>query len=239
MLAANATPSAAVNDWLGTLRHAKVNVLRADQPLSEVALYNAASEQAQGEYLVLLATDSEIVNPNWIDSLLNHAQRPEVGIVGAKLVDRDGKVSQAGLILGLNGGVGSAFIGEKHAATGYMQRLALEQNYSAVSKVCLMVRKELFDALGGLDEVDFASGFSDVDLCLKAGQAGYLTVWTPSVQVLHTGELPQASEALQALREKWSGAFAQDPAYNANLALTGKGFTLAENASIDWAQLLA
>ncbi|WNZ85896.1 TIGR00180 family glycosyltransferase [Pseudomonas sp. P108] len=239
LLAANANQSAAVNDWLGTLRHAKVNVLRADQPLSEVALYNAASEQAQGEYLVLLAADSEVVNPNWIDSLLNHAQRPEVGIVGAKLVDRDGKVSQAGLILGFNDGVGSAFIGEKHAAGGYMQRLAVEQNYSAVSKVCLMVRKELFNALGGLDEVTFADGFSDVDLCLKAGQNGFLTVWTPSVQVLHTGALPEAPQALATLREKWSGVFAQDPAYNANLALTGKGFTLGENASINWAQLLA
>ncbi|WP_095122721.1 TIGR00180 family glycosyltransferase [Pseudomonas sp. Irchel s3f10] len=239
LLAANANQSAAVNDWLGTLRHAKVNVLRADQPLSEVALYNAASEQAQGEYLVLLAADSEIVNPNWIDSLLNHAQRPEVGIVGAKLVDRDGNIAQAGLILGLNDGVGSAFIGDKHAAAGYMHRLAVEQNYSAVSKVCLMVRKELFNVLGGLDEVTFVEGYADVDLCLKAGQAGYLTVWTPLVQVLHTGELPQAPQALAALREKWSDVFAQDPAYNANLALSGKGFTLGENASINWAQLLA
>ena len=239
LVAANANQSAAVNDWLGALRHPKVNVLRADQTLGEVALYNAASEQAQGEYLVLLAADAEVVNPNWLDSLLNHAQRPEVGIVGAKLVSRDGKISQAGLILGLNGGVGSAFIGEKHSAAGYMQRLSVEQNYSAVSKVCLMVRKELFNALGGLDEVTFADGFSDVDLCLKAGQAGYLTVWTPLVQVLHTGEVPQAPEALAALREKWSSAFAQDPAYNANLALTGKGFTLAENTSINWSQLLA
>jgi glycosyltransferase domain-containing protein len=239
LLAANANQSAAVNDWLGTLRHAKVNVLRADQPLSEVALYNAASEQAQGEYLVLLAADSEVVNPNWIDSLLNHAQRPEVGIVGAKLVDRDGNIAQAGLILGLNDGVGSAFIGDKHAAAGYMHRLAVEQNYSAVSKVCLMVRKELFNVLGGLDEVTFVEGYADVDLCLKAGQAGYLTVWTPLVQVLHTGELPQAPQALAALREKWSDVFAQDPAYNANLALSGKGFTLGENASINWAQLLA
>ena len=239
LLAANQNQSAAVNDWLGELRHPKVNVLRADQTLGEVALYNAASEQAQGEYLVLLAADAEVVNPNWLDSLLNHAQRPEVGIVGAKLVSRDGKISQAGLILGLNGGVGSAFIGEKHSAAGYMHRQMVEQNYSAVSKVCLMVRKELFNALGGLDEVTFADGFSDVDLCLKAGQAGYLTVWTPLVQVLHTGEVPQAPEALAALSEKWSSAFAQDPAYNANLALTGKGFTLAENTSIDWSQLLA
>ncbi|VVN96430.1 hypothetical protein PS718_02306 [Pseudomonas fluorescens] len=239
LLAANPNPSAAVNDWLGTLRHPKVNVLRADQPLGEVALYNAASEQAQGDYLVLLAADAEVVNPNWLDSLLNHGQRPEVGIVGVKLVNREGKTSHAGLILGLNGGVGSAFTGEKHSVQGYMHRQVVEQNYSAVSKACLMVRKALFNTLGGLDEVTFADGFSDVDLCLKAGQAGYLTVWTPLVQVLHTGELPQAPEALAALREKWSSAFAHDPAYNANLALTGKGFNLGENASINWVQLLA
>ena len=238
LVAVNPNQSAEINDWLGTLHNAKVRVLHADRPLDPVALYNAASQEAQGEYLVLLATDSEVVNPNWIESLLNHAQRPEVGIVGAKLVDRDAKIAQAGLILGLNDGVASAFIGEKHTNAGYMQRLTVEQNYSAVSRVCLMVRKELFNALGGLDEVTFADGFSDVDLCLKAGQAGYLTVWTPLVQVLHTGELPQTPEALAALREKWSAAFAQDPAYNANLALTGKGFTLGESAPINWAQLL-
>jgi hypothetical protein len=98
--------------------HGKVRVLRADQPLGDAlrCVTLRASEQAQGEYLVLLAADSEVVNPNWIESLLNHAQRPEVAIVGAKLVDRDGKISQAGLILGMNDGVGSAFIGEKHAA---------------------------------------------------------------------------------------------------------------------------
>jgi GT2 family glycosyltransferase len=238
LLAANQNQSAAVNDWLGALRHPKVNVLRADQTLGEVALYNAASEQAQGEYLVLLAADAEVVNPNWLDSLLNHAQRPEVGIVGAKLIDRERKIAQAGLILGLNGGVGSAFVGEEYDASVYMQRLVVEQNYSAVSKVCLMVRKDLFDALGGLDDVTFGDGFSDVDLCLKAGQAGYLTVWTPLVQVIHSGDLSQAPQALSALREKWSAHFAQDSAYNANLALTGKGFALGESTPIDWAQLL-
>jgi glycosyltransferase domain-containing protein len=240
LIAANPTQSAEVNDWLGTLQYAKVRVLYADRTLSNVALFNAASQEVQGEYLVLLAADGEVVNPNWIESLLNHAQRPEVGIVGAKLVDREGKVTQAGLILGMRGGVGSAFIGDRYdASNSYLQRLVLEQNYSAVSQVCLMVRKELFDALGGLDEETFAHGLSDVDLCLKAGQAGYLTVWTPLVQVIHPGVVSQAPEVLDALREKWSAAFAQDQAYNANLALTGKGFALGESAPVSWAQLIA
>lgn len=238
LIALNPNQSAEVNDWLGTYQHPKVSVLRADQTLSDAALYNAASQQAQGEYLVLLAADSEVVNPNWLESLLNHAQRPEVGVVGPKLIDRDGKVTQAGLILGMNGGVGSAFVGEKHDAEGYLHRLALEQNYSAVSKVCLMVRKALFDELDGLDSVTFADGLSDVDLCLRAGQAGYLTVWTPLVQVIHSGAVPQAPQALDALRHKWAPAFAQDQAYNANLALSGKGFALGESASVNWVQML-
>ncbi|WP_213941423.1 TIGR00180 family glycosyltransferase [Pseudomonas sp. dw_612] len=240
LVAVNPNQSAEVNDWLGAHQHPKLRVLCADRPLSDVALYNAASQEAQGEYLVLLAVDGEVVNPNWIESLLNHGQRPEVGIVGAKLVNREGRVTQAGLILGLNGGVGSAFIGERYeASNSYLQRLVLEQNYSAVSKACLMVRKELFNALGGLDDVTFAEGLSDVDLCLKAGQAGYLTVWTPLVQVIHPGVVSQAPELLDALREKWAAAFAQDQAYNANLALTGKGFALGESAPVNWAQLLA
>ena len=74
--------------------------------------------QAQGEYLVLLAAEAEVVNANWIEALLNQAQRPEVGVVGAKLVDREGSVTGAGLILGLNGEIGSAFIGEKKEAPG-------------------------------------------------------------------------------------------------------------------------
>jgi GT2 family glycosyltransferase len=238
LIAVNQNQSAEVNDWLGTYQHPKVSIVRTDKFMNVPALYNTACGQARGEYLVLLAADSEVVNPNWLESLLNHAQRPEVGVVGPKLVDRDGKITQAGLILGMNGGVGSAFVGEKHDATGYLHRLALEQNYSAVSMVCLMVRKALFDDLGGLDSEAFADGLSDVDLCLQVGQAGYLTVWTPLVQVIHSGEVPQLPKALDALREKWAAAFSQDQAYNANLALSGKGYSLGESAPVNWAQML-
>jgi GT2 family glycosyltransferase len=102
-----------------------------------------------------------------------------------------------------------------------------------------MVRKELFDAVGGMDQVHFANALADVDLCLKVGQAGYLTVWTPSVQLVHAGSMPDAPETLAALQDKWSGAFAHDLAYNKNLQLTGKGFSLARADGSHWAELLA
>ncbi|MBK5355250.1 TIGR00180 family glycosyltransferase [Pseudomonas sp. TH41] len=241
LIADNASQSPDLLQWLDGLGQPgdRVRVVRAQERLSASALYNEASQQAQGEYLVLLAADSEVVNPNWLESLLNQAQRPEVGVVGAKLQDRDGNVTQAGLILGMNDGVGSAFVGEPKDAKGYLNRLVLEQNYSAVSAVCLMIPKVLFDEVGGLDEGAFSDAFGDVDLCLKVGQAGYLVVWTPQVQVIHLGNLPDAPQALQALREKWAGPFQHDLAYNKNLALTGKGFTLGSATSVDWARLLA
>ncbi|WP_296182517.1 TIGR00180 family glycosyltransferase [Pseudomonas sp. UBA1879] len=233
--------SAQVLEWLATREKAsnRLRVMRDDSDRKGAAQLNAAARQAQGEYLVLLAANAEIVNPNWLGTLLNSGLRPEVGVVGAKSIDTFGTLTQAGLILGMNGGVGSPFVGEKKDAYGYMQRLLVEQNYSAVSATCLMVRKELFDAVGGLDEEQFAEGFADVDLCLKLGQAGYLTVWTPHVQIVHPGALPDAPGALAALKDKWAASFAHDLAYNRNLSLTGKGFTLAEPGPMNWTQLLA
>ncbi|WP_459200530.1 TIGR00180 family glycosyltransferase [Pseudomonas tremae] len=225
----NASTSTELSTWLDKQEQVsgRVRVLRASQRMSASALLNLTSQEAGGEYLILLDAQSQIVNVGWIESLLNQAQRPEVGVVGAKLVDREGTVTQAGLILGLNGGVGSGFVGEPKTSKGYMQRLVVEQNYSAVSSACLMIAKQLYDALGGLDEAEFAEGLSDVDLCLKASQAGYLTVWTPHVQVVHPGVVHAPEQARAALIDKWSAQFAQDEAYNANLDLKGPGFTLA------------
>lgn len=217
----------------------RVRILNTPAGLSPSATCNAMATQAQGEYLLWLAADAEVVSPNWVGTLLNQALRPEVGVVGARLTDADNNITQAGLILGLNDGVGSAFVGATPDDPGYMQRLQVAQNYSAVSGTCLMVRKELFDAVGGFDEGEFSESFADVDLCLNLGQSGFLTVWVPQAHVLHPGIVPDAAQALEALRTKWAGPFAHDLAYNKNLALTGKGFTLGEVSGVNWASLLA
>lgn len=204
----------------------RIRVFRADEPMSSAAMHNQLSQQAKGEYLVLLDARSQVINVGWIESMLNQAQRPEVGVVGVKLVDQQGSVTQAGLILGFDDAVGSAFVGATKQDVGYMQRLAVEQNVSAVSGACLMIDKALFEALGGLDEQVFAAAYADVDLCLSASAAGYLTVWTPQVQVVHPGDIAKAPEALHALRSKWAAAFEHDTAYNRHLALRGQGYTL-------------
>lgn len=232
--------AAETRQWLKTQEQpgARVRLVGTAAGLCASAACNAVAAQAEGEYLLWLAADAEVVSPNWVGTLLNQALRPEVGIVGARLTDADSNITQAGLILGLNGSIGSPFIGADPDDAGYMQRLKLAQNYSAVSATCLMVRKELFDAVGGFDEGDFAQAFADVDLCLNIGQNGYLTVWVPQAHIQHPGILPDAPSAMEALRSKWSGQFAQDLAYNKNLALTGKGFTLGEVSGVNWAGLL-
>ena len=134
--------------------------------------------------------------------------------------------------------MGSPFVGQPKTATGYMNRLVVEQNCSAVSFACLMISKQLFEAADGVDVEHFAEAFGDVDLCLRVGQAGYLTVWTPHVQVIQSGVLAQSPAARQAFGEKWSEALGHDRFYNKNLAANGSGFTLGPVSSIPWATLI-
>lgn len=241
LIAENHSQNAELDSWLASLesRGERIRVLRSERRLSHSALYNAACREAKGEYLVLLSSDAEVVNANWMESLLNQAQRPEVGVVGARLVDEQGLTTQAGLILGLNGHLGAAFAGEAKDAPGYMNSLWVEKNYSAVSGVCLMLAKDLYEAVGGLDEEHFDQAFADVDLCLKTADAGYLTVLTPQAQILHPGILAEDSQAAAALKDKWAARFAQDVNYNENLELAGKGFVLEVESRVDWLQLLA
>lgn len=240
LVAEHPVHGAALKDWLRNQGHqaSRVRFIDVEPGLGTATLINHTSQQAKGEYLLTLAVDSEVVNVNWIELLLNHAQRPEVGVVGARLIDRQGRTTQAGLILGLNGVVGSAFVGEPADSRGYMNRLVAEQNCSAVSFACLMISTQLFQALDGVDDGLFAAGLGDVDLCLRAAQAGYLTVWTPYVQVVNPGDLPSSPDAHQALAGKWQAALSQDLGYNANLAKVGTGFTLGPVVQVPWATLI-
>ncbi|WP_434629202.1 TIGR00180 family glycosyltransferase [Pseudomonas sp. Z1-29] len=241
LVADNHSRSEELAQWLDSLegKGERIRVLRSDSRLSASALYNWASSQAKGEYLVLLSAEVQVINANWLDSLLNQAQRPEVGIVGSKQMDNRGITTQAGLVLKPDGRVASVFVGERKDAKGYLNGHQAEQNYSAVSGACLMIRKDLFEAVGGLDEEHFGEAFADVDLCLKAADAGYLTVWTPQAQMLHSGTFPDAPEATKVLRNKWEARFSHDAVRNPNLALTGTGFALGTAAAVDWARLLA
>ncbi|MCD5996849.1 glycosyltransferase family 2 protein [Pseudomonas sp. CDFA 602] len=236
-------------DWLAAVESMdddRIRILRYTGPLNVSWIYNLAAEEAHGEYLLLLSGDTAVLHSDWLENLLNHALRPEVGLVGAKLFNPDSSVKHAGMILGLGGIASRVFCGEQPTSSGYMQRLIVDQNYSAVTSDCMMVRRSLFDAVGGFDE-SLVLTFSDVDLCLRVSATGHLIVWTPHVRLLqerHAAVVYEPDEARQQMalerqhiKQKWLPALARDRAYNSNLSLTGAGFELNTDNSLSWQPL--
>lgn len=240
--------------WLSgieAMNSPQLRVLRYSYPFNYSAMNNLAASQARGEYLILLNNDTAILRADWLDAMLNHAQRPEVGIVGAKLLYPDGSVQHAGVVLGLRGPADHPFIGGDPDAPGYMHRLQVDQDYSAVTAACMMIRTSVYREVGGLDEGAFKISYNDVDLCLKVRQLGYLLVWTPHAILMHEGSVSQTrvdktdvQVKLQrfraeqdALYAKWLPIIARDPAYNQLLTLQGHGFSVDTRNEFNWRPL--
>lgn len=214
-----------------------VRVLRHDAPFNYSAINNAAARVARGEVLGLVNNDIEAISPGWLEEMVAQAVRPGVGAVGAMLLYPDDRIQHAGVILGLNGVAGHAYVGEPRTAAGQVGRLRLAQELSAVTAACLVVRKAVFDDVGGLDE-GLAVAFNDIDLCLRIRAAGYRNVWTPHAVLYHHESASrgydvtpekQARLAREAafMQARWGDLIEADPAYNPNLALQGRAFELA------------
>ena len=229
----------------------RIRVLRYPHPFNYSAINNMAAREARGDYLVLLNNDTAIINPDWLDNLLNHALRPEVGITGAKLLYPDGKIQHAGVVLGLRGPADHPFIGSENDRSGYMNRLRVDQNYNVLTAACLLIRKSVYEQVGGLDEAQFTVSYNDVDLCLKVREAGYLEVWTPHAVVMHEGSVSQThvDKTVQekkrqrfmaeqdTMYRKWLPIIANDPAYNPNLSQDGAGFQFEVDRHNSWQPL--
>lgn len=228
----------------------RLRVLSYPHAFNFSAMNNLAAGVAKGEYLLLLNNDTAVVQADWLDVLMSHAQRPEVGIVGPRLLYPDGKVQHAGVILGLGGSPAEhPFIGYPPDERGYFGRLQLEQNYSAVTGACLLIRKSVYEEVGGLDEARFQVSYNDIDLCLKVRERGYLVTWTPFATLLHEGSVSQKGQVEQApdaakqarfaaeqerMYDKWLPQLAFDPAYNRNLNLLSRSFEIEAEAAVTW-----
>ncbi|WP_269563890.1 glycosyltransferase [Kosakonia radicincitans] len=238
-------------EGISTIDPERIRVLRYPHPFNYSAINNMAAREARGEYLVLLNNDTAVISENWLDHMLNHGLRPEVGITGAKLLYPDGKVQHAGVVLGLRGPADHPFIGSENNRAGYMNRLLVDQNYNVVTAACLLIRKSVYEQVGGLDEENFTVSYNDVDLCLKVREAGYLTVWTPHALVMHEGSVSQkkVDKTVQEKKRqrfmaeqdtmyaKWMPLIANDPAYNPNLSLDGAGFQFEASSNKSWQPL--
>lgn len=201
-----------------------LHLVRCADPFNFAQRINLGVAQAQGEFVLLLNDDVEVLTPDWIESMLEFAQQPEIGAVGAKLLYPNGTLQHIGVMV-LGGNPGHAFHQVAGDHPGYFLSNLVNRNYLAVTAACLMMRRSLYEELGGMDEA-FPLNYNDVDLCLKAHQAGYRQVATPYAQLLHyesasrqPGLQPQE---WQTLNNKWQAYFEQlkhnDPYYNPNLS---------------------
>ena len=200
---------------------------------------NLGVSQATGEYVLLLNNDIGVITPDWIEELLMYAQRADVGAVGAKLYYEDRTIQHAGVVLGLGAHrtAGHSHYRVDHRNLGYMGRLCYAQNVMAVTGACLMMRRALYEELGGLDET-FAVALNDVDLCIRAWKAGRVNVFTPFAELYHyesasrgtdlSGENAERYEKEAALfRERWKELLEKgDPYYNPNFSLDRSDFAL-------------
>jgi GT2 family glycosyltransferase/glycosyltransferase involved in cell wall biosynthesis len=236
----NESVEPATLEWFAavTARDARVRVVRYAAPFNYSAINNFAVTLARGSIVGLLNNDLEVINPDWLDEMVAHAVRPEIGCVGAKLLYPDGTLQHAGIILGLGGVANHAFYRQPGHTDGYKNRARLAQNYSAVTGACLLVRKAIYEQVGGLNERELAVAFNDVDFCLKVRAAGFLNLWTPFAELYHhesasrgTEDTPEKqarfAREVDYMRRTWARELDSDPAYNRNFSLEIEGFKFA------------
>lgn len=220
-----------------TQKHGNIKIVKWKGNFNYSAINNFGVNYAKGEYILLLNNDVEIINGVCLEEMLMFAQRKDVGAVGAKLYYSDDTVQHAGVILGLGGTAGHAHkhFGRNHP--GYMARASIAQNLSACTAACLMMRRDVFDEVGGLDE-SFEVAFNDVDLCMKIRKKGYLVVFTPYAELYHYESKSRGNDStpeklerfrgeIDRFKEKWQKQLDDgDPYYNPNLTLTRDDFSL-------------
>jgi glycosyltransferase involved in cell wall biosynthesis len=215
-----------------------ITVIRDDRPFNYSALNNMAARHARGELLALVNNDIEVIAADWLGEMVSLALQPGVGAVGAKLLYPDETVQHGGVVLGIGAVAGHA---HKHLPNwhgGHFSRSRLIQSFSAVTAACLVVRKALYEQVGGLDETHLQIAFNDVDFCLRLREAGYRNVWTPYAELFHHESVTRGHDVAPAhrerferesayMRERWGALLQNDPAHNPNLANDVEDFSLA------------
>ena len=202
-------------------------VVFSGEPFHSSRLINLAAKEAEGEYLLLLHDDVEAISKDWINSMVGLCQQRGIGAVGAKLLHRNDAIEHAGVVLGLKGIAGRPLQNFPKNTRHGVDRATDIRNCSAVSAACMMVRKEVFESVGGFDEA-LSGIYSDVDFCLKVRTAGYRIVWTPWAELYHSGcasqEKRRGSPEATYLEKRWGKLLKDDPYYNPNLTLRHEDF---------------
>ncbi len=238
IIAENNSTTEEIFDYYKELKkNERIKIIKWESGFNFSAINNFAVRWAKGEYLLFLNNDVEVITPDWIEGLLGNAQRREVGAVGCKLLYPDNTIQHAGVIIGMGGIAGHAFANMSASRTGYLHRASTQMNVSAVTAACLMMRREVFEKIGGFEE-KLTVAFNDVDLCLKAMDAGYINVYNPHVRLYHYESKTRGAEdtdekarrfhsEIDFMRTRWLDFIQKgDPCYNPNLTLSKGNYSL-------------
>ncbi|EEZ5923859.1 TPA: glycosyltransferase family 2 protein [Escherichia coli] len=215
----------------------RVRVLRYDHPFNYSAINNFGVRHAKGAIIGLVNNDIEVINPDWLTEMVSHCMRPEIGCVGAKLYYSNDTIQHGGVILGIGGVAGHSHKQYPRHHPGYFSRLLLTQNLSAVTAACLLIRKNIYEEVAGLDEENLHVAFNDVDFCLKVREAGYRNLWTPYAELYHYESISRGAEdspeklarfarEVNFMKSKWGKHLELDPFYSPNLTKSREDFSI-------------
>lgn len=215
----------------------KVHVCRYAGPFNYSKINNFGVSHAAGEYLLLLNNDTEMINEDCLEEMLGYCSRSDVGAVGARLYYEDNTIQHAGVVIGFGGIAGHCFVQQPRGNTGYCHRIICAQDYSAVTAACMMVKRSVFEEVGGLTE-ELAVAFNDIDFCMKVRQKGYLIVYNPYAELYHyesksrgledtPEKLERFHNEIRIFETRWPEIMKNgDPYYNPNLSLETQDFSL-------------
>lgn len=235
----NGSVEPSTKEYLERLSDRKIaKVLLDKRPFNFSQLNNTAVKEASGEILAFLNNDLEVLEPDWLSEMVSHILRKGVGSVGARLLFPNDLLQHGGVVIGIGGVAGHSHKGRPRQDPGYFNRAILTQAVSGVTAACMLVRKEVFEQVGGFDEQNLAVAFNDVDLSLKIREAGYRIVYCPYAELYHYESVSRGFEntpkkfvrferEIEVMKERWGKKLENDPYYNPNLTLILEDFSFA------------
>lgn len=217
--------------------NSRIRLLRWKREFNYSTINNYGAKKAKGDYLLFLNNDTEVISPDWIEEMLGFCQRPDTGIVGARLYFGNNTVQHAGTVIGIGGIAGHMFTDMPRERSGYMHKAAIIQDLSAVTAACMMVKRQVFDEVQGFEE-QLSVAFNDVDFCLRVREKQYLVVYDPYVELYHYESKSRGAEdskekvrrfqsEIEFMRCRWETLLKKgDPYYNKNLSLVKWNYSL-------------
>jgi len=226
-----------------TLEYLRVNeswltVIRDENPFNYPEINNRAVMRSSGEVICLLNDDTEVLGGDWLEEMVGQLLRPSIGAVGAKLYYSSGQIQHAGVVLGIGGVAGHLYRMSDRLFTGDHGRMQLPHSLSAVTAACMVVRREAWNQIRGMDAENLPVAFNDIDFCLRLREAGWGVTWTPFAELIHHESISRGPDTegerairfaseIKYMKKRWGSALREDPAYSPNLTLFNEHCGLA------------